>query len=450
MRKAMRGHEERSGETVGERVRRLRRERGLSQRELSEPGVSYAYVSRIEAGMRQPSVKALRKLARKLGVSPEYLETGSDLGQREERELRLREAELELRLSDETEGVEERLRALVADARQAGDAATAVAARSALGLAALRRGDHAAAIAELEQVVGSHEISPVSQPEVYATLARAYMGSGQNERSIRLLTRALRAVERDAPEDAATYSRFAIFLSYALSDVGELGRARAVLTEAIERAGAIEDPYMHVRLYWSQARLAAAEREPREALENLRRAIALLESTEDRRQLGRAHVLFAEILTFEGEAEEAGTHLALAESLLGSHPDREDLYWLRREQARRAAELGEADRAVELALEALELIGDGDPVERGLAQWALGAGLAAQGDLERANDAFAEAVEALEAHAAWREAAEAARGWARMLRGAGRDADAATVLERAAELAMRLSGRAGTRSLRPG
>jgi transcriptional regulator with XRE-family HTH domain len=60
-------------ETIGKRLRRLRTERGFSQRELSAPGVSYAYISRIEAGARQPSVKALRMLARKLSVSPDYL-----------------------------------------------------------------------------------------------------------------------------------------------------------------------------------------------------------------------------------------------------------------------------------------------------------------------------------------------------------------------------------------
>ena len=36
-------------ETVGQRLRRLRLERGLSQRQLAAPGVSYAYISRIEA-----------------------------------------------------------------------------------------------------------------------------------------------------------------------------------------------------------------------------------------------------------------------------------------------------------------------------------------------------------------------------------------------------------------
>src|ERR671931_1843508 len=66
-------------ESIGQRLRRLRLEKGLSQRDLAVPGVSYAYISRIEAGTRQPSVKALRKLAAKLGVTADYLETGADL-----------------------------------------------------------------------------------------------------------------------------------------------------------------------------------------------------------------------------------------------------------------------------------------------------------------------------------------------------------------------------------
>lgn len=66
-------------ETVGTRLRRLRIERQLSQRELACDGVSYAYISRIEAGTRDPSVKALRKLAAKLGVTAIYLETGTDM-----------------------------------------------------------------------------------------------------------------------------------------------------------------------------------------------------------------------------------------------------------------------------------------------------------------------------------------------------------------------------------
>src|SRR5437899_4920236 len=97
-----------AGETIGERLKRLRLEKGFSQRELAAPGVSYAYISRIEAGTRQPSVKALRRLAAKLGVSADYLETGSDLDPASARELRLADLELAVRLG-EWDGVEEKL-----------------------------------------------------------------------------------------------------------------------------------------------------------------------------------------------------------------------------------------------------------------------------------------------------------------------------------------------------
>ena len=64
------------GETIGQRIKRLRLERGLSQRDLSLPGLSYAYISRIEADARTPSTKALRKMANRLGVTVEHLEQG--------------------------------------------------------------------------------------------------------------------------------------------------------------------------------------------------------------------------------------------------------------------------------------------------------------------------------------------------------------------------------------
>jgi transcriptional regulator with XRE-family HTH domain len=65
-------------QAIGDRLREARLRAGLSQRELSEPGVSYAYISRIEAGVRTPSIKVLRKLAPKLDVSVSWLETGQD------------------------------------------------------------------------------------------------------------------------------------------------------------------------------------------------------------------------------------------------------------------------------------------------------------------------------------------------------------------------------------
>src|ERR687885_2412354 len=85
-------------ETIGQRVRRLRLKRGLSQRQLAVPGVGYAYISRIESGDREPSLKVMRILARRLGVSLEELETGRRVPEAADRELRVSDAELALRL----------------------------------------------------------------------------------------------------------------------------------------------------------------------------------------------------------------------------------------------------------------------------------------------------------------------------------------------------------------
>ena len=65
---------------VATRILNLRHEQGLSQRDVQSPGVSYAYVSRIEARTRTPSLEALIALAEPLGVTGLYLLTGESHG----------------------------------------------------------------------------------------------------------------------------------------------------------------------------------------------------------------------------------------------------------------------------------------------------------------------------------------------------------------------------------
>src|SRR5215475_3678266 len=153
-------------ESIGARLRRLRIEQGKSQRDLSSPGVTYAYISRIEAGARTPSMKALRMLAKKLGVTPEYLETGSELDASELRELRLAEQELRLRLDDAADAGA--VRELLEDAESAADVAASTRARIVLGLDAASRGDHVGTIEQLSAVVGSELVTATSRPDVFS------------------------------------------------------------------------------------------------------------------------------------------------------------------------------------------------------------------------------------------------------------------------------------------
>lgn len=424
-------------ETVGQRLRRLRIERGLSQRALSSRGVSYAYISRIEAGARTPSVKALRLLAQRLGVSVDYLETGRDLGAAEDRELRLRDAELQLRLSEDPTAAEGLLVGLADEAVAAGDAAVLHRARAALGLAAERRGDHRAAIAHLEEALAGAGMSVLDSWDAYRTLGRAYAAAGRPADAVQLFEQCLDELARVAPDDDVAYVRVATFLSYALSDAGELERARESVAAALRRATGTADHLTRVRLYWSYARIALNEEKPRVALEHLRRAVALLEATEDTRELGRAHLFWAEILTFDDRPSDAETHLTLAERLLGSQPDREDLSLLRTEQARAAAEGGRSDDAVRLAGEALELIGDGDRTERATALWALGRARLDLGETDKGFAVLTDAMSTFAAQEEWHEAASVARVLGQALRREGRESEALDVLERAVAFSTR-------------
>jgi len=119
---------------------------GLSQRALAFSGCSAAYISRLEAGERIPSLQLVRELARRLGISESYLLSGDaddPLGPPSP----LVDAEIALRLDD------------VGEARRLYEVALAAAANDAerrealtgLGNVALRDGETSAAI-EQEQL----------------------------------------------------------------------------------------------------------------------------------------------------------------------------------------------------------------------------------------------------------------------------------------------------------
>jgi transcriptional regulator with XRE-family HTH domain len=63
---------------VGTRVHALRCEARLTLRDLSFPGCSPAYLSLIERGRRMPSLQVLVELARRLGVSADFLGYGEE------------------------------------------------------------------------------------------------------------------------------------------------------------------------------------------------------------------------------------------------------------------------------------------------------------------------------------------------------------------------------------
>lgn len=61
-------------ELVGENLRKIREEKGLSRRELAEKsGISQSYIIKIEQGTKNPTLEVLKSLATGLNVKIESL-----------------------------------------------------------------------------------------------------------------------------------------------------------------------------------------------------------------------------------------------------------------------------------------------------------------------------------------------------------------------------------------
>jgi len=85
-------------ETLGERIHRVRQERGMSLAKVSGPDFSRAFLHQVEHGQSQPSTRVLRVIAGRLGTEVDYLLEGRLPGV--ERELALEKGRVLLARGD--------------------------------------------------------------------------------------------------------------------------------------------------------------------------------------------------------------------------------------------------------------------------------------------------------------------------------------------------------------
>jgi transcriptional regulator with XRE-family HTH domain len=85
-------------ETLGQRIRRVRQERGMSLAKVSREDFSRAFLHQVEHGLSQPSTRVLRVIAGRLGTEVDYLLEGRLPGV--ERELALEKGRVLLARGD--------------------------------------------------------------------------------------------------------------------------------------------------------------------------------------------------------------------------------------------------------------------------------------------------------------------------------------------------------------
>jgi tetratricopeptide (TPR) repeat protein len=372
---------------VGERLKEARVRAGLSQRQLAFAGCSPAYISRIESGDRIPSLQILRELGKRLGVSEDYLAVGETPAAGTSSGMR--EAEVLLRLNEHDNArrlYEDALAGATTD-EERGDAL------AGLGQVAFTEGDPRAAIEHLEEAFGLFGGKEADHSAAADTLGRAYSMVGELESAIALFERCLAQVE--SRDDQLETLRFSVLLGYALIDTGNFGRAEELLGHALAIGKNFSDPIIRARLYWSQSRLHAERNDSETAARYARRALAILELTENTHYTARAHQLLAHIELDRGEPEEALRVLQEGWPLLEHTGNPLERAQYRLEEARALAKLGEKEDAAALAMQISGVISSAHPEDAARSYSVLAGVYEELGDGSRARELYELAAETL-------------------------------------------------------
>lgn len=433
--------------TLGQRLRTLRIERGLSQADLAGDLVSPSYVSLIESGRRSPEREVLEGLARRLGCSPVYLESGVAPEEINEQRLRLQFANIA-----QANGELDQARELYTALSSAPNGEIRTQARWGLAQTYEALGQVDAALTELDALTEASRSGEPGAPGLLPVMiikCRVYRAAGDFARSIEVGETALaeiRALGLDGTEDAITLGST---LAGSYEARGDLMSAQRLAGHVLAQAEQLGSRQAQGNAYWSACTIAMARGDLTTALNLATRTLALLAESAGSRSLAAMRINYAWLLLRAdparlddadatlSRAHEALTELAFAPLLAACETEmawsailRGDLR-LAADHARQAAA-----RCTERStgLHHARVVG-------GLAQVLAGE--------EAGADVVGDAADQLAALGSSQEAAQAWRDLADALIQQGRSAQAIKALQRAADCAGLRSSAIGVPALFP-
>ena len=377
---------------LGERLRTLRVNAGLTQTDLAGERFSKEYVSQIERGKTRPTQETIEWLAQRLGVDPGFLASGVSADERGRIETALARAEALSENHEYEDSLEElqKIRPAV------------------LGIA-----------------------SPELEVRALAGEAWGLMRTGEVKQAIELLNRA-RALTEDAMFSDVDRADILFRLGACRVELSSIQTAISLFDEALTLAERSELPCdrLKAEILHRRARCYRRQRDYEAAREDLERALELSEGLSDARTL--AHVYFQASVTAErqgqwvlarkyaeqaksqfeelaerstvgkilnniggltfllGKPEDAIAQLTESFKMLLDHGSEVDAARAVSSLAQVHLRTGQIEPAESQARQALKLLGDRVDVvdEIGNAQLVLGRSLLEQGRLDEAAEAF--------------------------------------------------------------
>ncbi|MDF1604151.1 helix-turn-helix domain-containing protein [Nocardioides sp. YIM 152315] len=410
---------------LGDRVRSARLRAGLTQAEVAGDTVSVGYVSRIESGQRRPDPQLLETIAEALGVSVDELLVGVSPDRVTELRVELDHAQLALATGSGDQALEIVDRILADPAIQSIPDLEREASYLRARVLQLS-GDLSGAIIALEDLAETtpHDLSWLAG---LTALCHCYRESGELGRAIEVGTQATRFIEDHGLTGLDEAVRLTLSLAAAYVEQGDVDYASRMCRRVIERAEEASSPVAKASAYWNLSIIEAMRGNTQLALPMTRRALAVLEATDDARNIPRLRTeLGIQQLLVDppepAEALELLTSAALEMEVAGAGPG--DLADNHLAQARARFLLGDVAAARAQAAATAEAARTSTPIVAADAYALLGQIAVNDGEQMVARDHFQEAVLLLTGLGADRSAAQLWFELAGLLEGVG-DATAA-------------------------
>ncbi|MEU8268382.1 helix-turn-helix transcriptional regulator [Sphaerisporangium sp. NPDC049002] len=402
-----------SQDLIGQRIKTMRRQRGLSQAQLAHPELSDSYVSLIESGKRTPTAAVLELLAAKLDCSLTYLINGVTAEQMQDLELGLGYASLALNNGEVAEA-RSRYADLLSDGTIAGLSSLRQQAQYGYALASEACGDLEEAITVLCRLrePGADPLPPERAIAVAIALSRCYRERGQLAEAVRVGEEAIMGPGRPVWSDDLVELGATLLAAYDARD--DMLRARQFAAELLATAEMLGTPRATVAACWNAAIVAERTGHGQEALALAERALAIQSENGESRNLARLRMQYAVLLlrVRPGDATVCRDLMlrgerGMAESSAGTP----DLARCALDLARVEITLGNAEKAVEHARRGREMLDHRNPALLADAHIVLGNALLMLDENAEAAEELAAGQEILEHSANSRRVAE---GWLSM------------------------------------
>ncbi|MEU1085674.1 helix-turn-helix domain-containing protein [Streptomyces sp. NPDC005576] len=334
----------------GKTVNSLRRERGMSQADLSGEGVSSSYVSRLESGHRAPTPQAVRHIAARLGVPEDAFQARSP----------------QIVAALHAQGVaaleDSRLKAAVdilgTAAAEAKDAAPELLWQVLWNLARAHQqlGDRVETRRTLAEAleVGNTLDSPVLQVKSLIELSTCARVAGDVEEAIAHASHSLALAEQHSDITQADVARTLLALVAAESEAGRMADA-ARHSEQAQHIPSDELGPLWVRVLWTSATVAVRQGSRERGLELLERALEAADRKNDLLTWGRLRMaaISLRLRLQEEVTEQVSQWFREAETVVGLIGDQVHRTELQAIEARMAFVQGDLERAATLARKVL-------------------------------------------------------------------------------------------------